>query len=56
VSAKADFAEYGGSYSLSNGVLKVERRLVIKKANVPVDAWADYRNCHGVRLRAHGEQ
>lgn len=43
VSAKSDFAEYSGSYSLNKGVLHVERRLLIKKAKVPVNAWADYR-------------
>jgi tetratricopeptide (TPR) repeat protein len=43
VSAKADFAEYSGTYSLSNGVLKVERRLVLKKVKIPVDDWAEYR-------------
>jgi tetratricopeptide (TPR) repeat protein len=43
VSAKSDFAEYSGSYSLSKGVFNVERRLVIKKARIPVNAWADYR-------------
>jgi hypothetical protein len=40
---KNDFAEYHSMYSLTDGVFTAERRLVIKKAEVPLNAWDEYR-------------
>jgi tetratricopeptide (TPR) repeat protein/transglutaminase-like putative cysteine protease len=37
-----DFAEYHASYSIENGVLTANRRLIIKKSEVPLSSWDAY--------------
>jgi transglutaminase-like putative cysteine protease len=37
-----DFAEYHSRYSITGGVLTAERKLVIKKAQLPVSEWEKY--------------
>ncbi|HLN99826.1 MAG TPA: tetratricopeptide repeat protein, partial [Pyrinomonadaceae bacterium] len=44
VDVTQDFAEYHATYSFTNGTLTAERRLVIKKAEVPLIAWDKYQN------------
>jgi TonB family protein len=40
---KSAAADYSAQYSLKEGVLTVDRELVIKKAKVPLEEWADYQ-------------
>ena len=45
-----DFAEYSAEYSVKNGTLFAERKLVIKKSKMAVEKWADYQKFYkGVR-------
>jgi len=37
-----DFADYHASYSIENGVLTANRRLIIKKSEVPPSSWDAY--------------
>lgn len=39
---RTDFADYTANYSVRDGMLSVERRLVIKHSKLPVSAWDDY--------------
>ncbi|HKC70086.1 MAG TPA: tetratricopeptide repeat protein, partial [Terriglobales bacterium] len=39
-----DFADYHSTYSLKDGVLTAERRLVLKKYKIPLAEWDSYRN------------
>lgn len=39
----SDFADYHATYSLKDGVLTAERRLVLKKFKVPLAEWEAYR-------------
>ena len=43
VDATQDFAEYHATYSVEKSVLTAVRRLVIKKSEVPVTSWDQYR-------------
>ena len=43
VNLNRDFAEYHSSYSFSAGVLTAERRLLIKKPEIPVSQYEDYK-------------
>ncbi len=38
-----DFANYRANYAVENGVLLSTRRLTIKKSEVPLDSWDDYK-------------
>jgi len=37
-----DFADYHATYSIENGVLTANRRLIIKQSEVPVSSWETY--------------
>jgi tetratricopeptide (TPR) repeat protein len=37
-----DFADYHATYSIENGVLTANRRLIIKKSEVPLSSWDAY--------------
>ena len=39
-----DYAEYHSAYSIENGVFSASRRLVIKKNEVALSSWEDYRD------------
>lgn len=43
VNLSSDFADYHATYSLKDGVLTAERRLVLKKFKVPLAQWDAYR-------------
>ncbi len=43
VNLSTDFADYHSSYTLKDGVLSAERRLVLKKYKVPLAEWDAYR-------------
>ncbi|HEU5336653.1 MAG TPA: DUF3857 domain-containing protein [Terriglobales bacterium] len=43
VDLTTDFADYHSTYSLKDGVLIAERRLIMKKAKVPLAEWEAYR-------------
>lgn len=38
-----DFADYNATYAINNGVLIATRRLTIKKSEVPVASWDEYK-------------
>lgn len=42
VDLNEDWAEYLATYSFKDGVLTVERRLVVKKTKIPLDQWEKY--------------
>jgi tetratricopeptide (TPR) repeat protein/transglutaminase-like putative cysteine protease len=44
VDLSSDFAEYHSKYSLKDGVLHTERRLVVKKNEVPAQSYSAYRD------------
>jgi tetratricopeptide (TPR) repeat protein len=38
-----DFADYHAEYSIANGVLTANRKLIVKKSEVPVSSWDAYK-------------
>jgi tetratricopeptide (TPR) repeat protein len=46
----SDFADYSAHYSLKDGTLFAERKMIVKKPKVEVEQWADYQKFYkGVR-------
>jgi tetratricopeptide (TPR) repeat protein len=43
VDLSEDFAEYHASYAIENGIFTANRRLLIKKSEVPLDSWEKYK-------------